>query len=288
MRKIKPDEILSRTLITGADGMLGSYVDFGIKTNKRSLDITDIDETLSVIQKHKPLVILHLAAETNVERCERNPGYAYLVNSLGTYNIATAAKKVGAKLVYVSTSAVFNGQKKSLYKENDECDPQSYYGRSKYLGEVIVKGMLKDYIIARTCWLFGGGEEKDQKFVAKIIKQIQNPKTEEIVAVEDGLGSPTYGKDIIEAIKRLITEDEAGIFHLVNKGAVSRYEVVKKIVEIMNSSLSVKPVNYKYFNLKSAVPNNEAMKPTINSMRVWHKALEDYISGEWLDNVGKK
>ena len=81
----------SKVLITGADGMVGSYVDFGIRTNQRSLDVTDLDEAVRVVRQVCPAAIIHLAAETDVDRCERDPNHAYLVNSVGAYNMATAA-----------------------------------------------------------------------------------------------------------------------------------------------------------------------------------------------------
>ena len=86
---------LSKVLVTGATGMVGSYVDFGIKTDHRSLDITDLGEVLRVCEFYKPDVILHFAAETDVDRCERDPEAAYSVNSMGTYNMAVAAKNLG-------------------------------------------------------------------------------------------------------------------------------------------------------------------------------------------------
>ena len=159
-------EILSKVLITGANGVVGSYIDFGIKLDHRSLDITDLNEVLSVVSKHSPKFIVHLAAETDVERCERDPQHAYIVNSIGTYNIALAAKSVGAKMIYISTSAVFDGLD-GPYTENDACNPQSYYAKSKFLGELIVQGVLDDYVIGRACWMFGGGSKLDKKFISK-------------------------------------------------------------------------------------------------------------------------
>src|SRR5436190_14582082 len=103
------DKTFSRTLITGAKGMVGNYVDFGFRMNRRSLDITDLDEVLKICKKYKPQIIIHLAAETDVGRCERDPQYSYFVNSIGTYNMCIGAKEVGAKFIYISTSAVFDG-----------------------------------------------------------------------------------------------------------------------------------------------------------------------------------
>lgn len=271
-------EPIPKTLITGSDGMVGSYFDFGIRTDRRSLDVSDLEETLHVIKKHKPGVIIHLAAETDVDRCERDPGYAYLMNSIGTYNIASAAKTVGAKLVYISTSGIFDGQKKGPYAEDDAPNPQNYYGHSKYLGEIVVKTMLKDYIIARGCWMFGGGPKRDQKFVAKIIGQLKN---KEIKALNDVYGSPTFGKDLASATKNLLINNKTGIFNLSNEGVCTRYDVAKTVVEVLGPSTVVTPVNSDFFNLDARRAANEAMTSRVKLMRPWKEALVEYLKTEW-------
>ncbi len=221
------EDLLTNTLVTGAQGQTGSYVDFGIRTNRRSLDVTDLNEALATCRKYKPKVILHLAADTDFDRCERDPEYSYMANGIGTYNMAIAAKEVGAKLVYISTAAVFDGMKNSPYNETDIPSPHNYYGRAKYLGELAIQGMLTDYLIVRVCWVFGGGPQKDQKFVAKIIKQLSSKN--EIMAVDDKRGSPSYGKDVINGIKELLRKDEKGIVHLVNEGTPTRFDIAVEI-----------------------------------------------------------
>jgi dTDP-4-dehydrorhamnose reductase len=284
MKNISFDKIL----ITGAEGMVGSYVDFGIKTNRRSLDITDLKEATSVIEKYKPDAILHLAAETDVDRCERDPEYAYLVNGAGTYNIAYIAKKLGIKMICVSTAGVFDGTKDSPYNEDDVPNPQNYYGHSKFLGELAVRGILDDYMIVRACWMMGGGLKKDQKFVAKIIAQLIKPETKEINAVNDQIGAPTFGKDLVAAIKELIKQDARGIYHLANTGVVSRFDVAKKIAELVRPDVKVNSVSSSFFNLDAKRTANEAMASKVNLMRPWDEAIEDYINSEWVDVLPHK
>ena len=272
---------LKKILITGTNGMAGSYVDFGIKTDRRSLDVTDLKEVLGVCYKYKPEAIVHLAAETDVDRCERDPEYAYLVNSIGTYNIAIAAKELGAKLIYISTAGIFDGLKESPYIEEDEPNPKNFYGHSKFLGELAVKGILKNYLILRVCWMMGGGPNKDQKFVAKIISQIKNPQTKEIKVITDQIGSPTFAKDLIKAIKILIQVNRTGIFHMANTGIVSRYEVAKFIVETLRPEVKVIPVDSSYFNLDAKRTRNEGLVSKVNLMRPWQEALKEYLETEW-------
>ncbi len=270
-----------KILITGANGMVGSYVDFGIKTDKRSLDITDLKEVLAVCRKYDPEAIIHLAAETDVDKCERDPEYAYFVNGIGTYNMAVAAKELGIKLVYISTAGVFDGTKESPYNEEDEPNPQNYYGHSKFLGELAVRGMLENYLILRVCWMIGGGPEKDKKFVAKIINQIKNKEVGEIRVVNDQIGSPTFGKDLLKGIKILLQKDKRGIFHMSNIGIVSRYDVAKFIVNALRPEVKVIPVESSYFNLDAKRIKNEGLVSKINLMRPWQEVLMEYLETEW-------
>lgn len=275
---------LNKVLITGARGMVGSYADFGIKVDRRMLDVTDLKEVLNVCGEHQPEAIIHLAAETDVDRCERDPEYAYITNGIGTYNMVTAAKNIGAKFVYISTAGIFDGKKSEPYNEEDEGNPQNYYGRSKYLGDLIVKGVLKDYIIARVCWMFGGGPRRDQKFVAKIISQFGQP---EIKVVTDQIGSPTFGKDLVTAIKKLLQDDARGVFNLANSGACSRYEFASEIVNILGSDTKVVPATMKDFNLEAQRTFNEVLVSKVNLTRPWQEALRDYLETEWRDYFNK-
>lgn len=271
----------NNVLITGASGMVGSYVDFGIKADHRFLDVSDLKEVMSIVEKHKPRAILHLAAETDVDRCERDPDYAYRVNSLGTYNLAMAAKRLGTKLVYISTAGVFDGKKNDPYNEKDIPNPQNYYGHSKFLGELAVQGLLDNYLILRVCWMMGGGPKKDQKFVAKIINQLLNPDVKKIMAVNDQTGSPTFAKDIVGAIKVLVGENKRGIFHLVNKGIGSRYDIAKFIMDFFGSQKKLESVPSSFFSLDAKRASNEGLKSSLDLMRPWDDALRDYLKNEW-------
>ncbi|MDI6717440.1 MAG: sugar nucleotide-binding protein, partial [Patescibacteria group bacterium] len=171
--------------------------------------------------------------------------------------------------------------KEGPYTEDDEPNPQNYYGHSKFLGELAVKGMLDNFLILRVCWMIGGGPTKDQKFVAKIINQIKNPDIKEIKAVNDQIGSPTFGKDLIGAIKVLLEKDEKGIFHLSNTGINSRYDVAKFIIDTLRPEVNVIPVDSSYFNLDAKRTSNEGLVSKVNLMRPWREALREYLETEW-------
>jgi len=268
---------LNRVLVTGAGGMAGSYVDFGIKADRKMLDVTNLSNVLEVCRKLKPSAIVHLAAETDLEVCEKDPQHAYMVNAVGTYHMALAAKELGIKLVYVSTAGVFDGTKKGEYTEKDKPNPQNIYGASKHLGELAVT-LLDDYIIARVCWMFGGGKDKDKKFVAKIWNQLDKP---EIKAVTDQIGSPTYAKDLIAHIKELLLKDAKGIYNLANAGVASRYDVAKEIVKISGKKVVVKKAKMSDFGLIANRTYNEGLRPSLKTIRPWQEALREYIEHQW-------
>jgi dTDP-4-dehydrorhamnose reductase len=274
---MRPEE-LENSLILGARGMVGSYFDFGLKTDIEELDVTDLEKVFAFTSRLKPRIIVHLAAETDVDRCEKEPDHAYRVNSMGTYNVALASRKIGAKVVYVSTAGVFDGNKKEPYTEEDQPNPQNVYGRSKYLGEVMVKDLAPEYLIARSCWMFGGGRGVDKKFVSKIIEQFDKG---EIKVVNDKIGSLTYGKDLAATIKQLLIQNQTGLFHLSNRGFCSRYEVAREIVKILGVNTTIIPVNSGEFKLAAPRVASEAMASKLNVMRDWREALQEYLLQEW-------
>jgi len=273
--------IKQKCLITGADGMVGSYINFGIKTDKNTLDISDSGAVKDFFNKNRPEIVIHLAAETDVDLCQKNPTHGYKINTIGTYNLASAAKNHNTKMVYISTTAVFDVEKKELYSEEDIPNPKNVYGRTKYLGEIIVKDIVPEYLIIRAGWMFGGGPEKDKKFVAKIIKQLSQP---EIKVTNDKMGSLTFAKDLVTGIETLLKENKTGIYHLTNKGLGSRFDVACEITKILKPSVKIIPVSSDYFSAE-APRGNEAISSKIDIMRPWQDALKEYLLTEWNDKI---
>ncbi|MFT5036469.1 MAG: dTDP-4-dehydrorhamnose reductase [Candidatus Azotimanducaceae bacterium] len=268
----------SRILTTGSGGMLGSYVDFGLRPDSTALDILDREKVVDYVQKHTPSAIIHLAGATDMTRTEKEPMYAYELNVRGTYNVACAARSVGATMVYVSTSRVFNGEKKNPYTEEDIPEPESHYARTKYFGELITAAHSSKYIIARTSWVFGGGPERDNKFYGNIIRQLDKS---EIVALSDVYGSPTYGKDFIMAIKELLANEETGVVHIANAGVATRHDLAHHIAQQLKPSVTIKAVDRSFFSSGATLPSNESIVSSRCTLRPWQEALEEYIEGEW-------
>ena len=157
------------------------------------LDVRDSAAVRDVIDEVRPDLVLHLAAETDLERCEAYSDDAFITNTLGTQNVAVASRNVDATLVYISTAGVFDGEKLTPYTEFDEARPINVYGRSKYEGEVLVLRLAPRSFVVRAGWMIGGAE-RDHKFVAKMVAQLKDGATS-IQAVTDKLGTPTYTRD---------------------------------------------------------------------------------------------
>jgi dTDP-4-dehydrorhamnose reductase len=272
---IAPD--LSRVLITGADGMIGSYIDFGVKTTRKDLDILDQAAVIRYVRELKPSMIIHLAAATDMKRCETDPEHAFSVNTIGTYHIARAARETGAGLVYLSTSRIFDGKKKGPYTELDIPNPVGAYARSKYAGELVVEELVPDHIIIRTSWVFGGGPQRDNKFYGNVIRQLGG---NQISAIDDVLGSPTSAKDLVEAIKELIAHEKRGIFHISNSDTATRYDIVRFISKHVGASTEVLGVPQKHFASGTPLPDNESVTSAVD-LRSWRSALAEYLDIEW-------
>lgn len=256
--------------------MIGSQINFGKKPPRSVLNILDEKSIRNAVNKYKPSALLHLAALVNMDICEKNPEQAYETNVVGTYNIAKICREKNIRLVFISTGAVFDGKKKTPYLETDATSPLSVYGRTKRIGEIIVSDLVKNSLILRTGWLFGGGEKKDKKFVIKFLKMMQ--KGETIFAIRDRYGSPTYVPDLIQAIAKLIRSRLTGTVHLVNSGTASYFDIARFILKLGDFKTKVSAVksrDHDSKNLRRA--KSEMMKSEKISLRPWKEAMGEYI-----------
>jgi len=246
-----------KILVTGASGLLGYNIvkrakkyfkTYEISPTHRTkplfsesvkMNITNENDVLQVFKKFTPDVVVHTAAETNVDKCEMDKEYALKVNTVGTKIMAEACGEVGAKIVYVSTDYVFNGEK-GLYKEEDEPHPINYYGLTKLMGENYVMKLCKDYVVVRTSVLYGWHRWKPN-FVTWTITSLKTGRR--ITVVNDHFNSPTLADNLAEAILEVIENDLIGLYHVSGRERISRFEFALKIAENfdLDSSL-VKPI----------------------------------------------
>jgi dTDP-4-dehydrorhamnose reductase len=284
-----------KMLITGAAGMVGSYAaqvftDYELFLTDRmdgfvKLDVRDPLTVRKTIADIHPDIVLHLAAETDVDRCEIEPNSAYHTNAIGTQNVALACQANGTVLVYVSTAGVFSGDKPEPYNEFDAPNPVNTYGQSKLAGEQIVSSLLQRYYIVRAGWMMGGGE-RDKKFVGKIAQLLLGGERP-LRAVVDKLGSPTYGKDLLKGIRMLLETEYYGLYHMVNEGRCTRYDVALEIRDsLKKTDVEIMPVSSAYFPLPAPRARSEAMHNLklqllgLPAMRPWEDALQEYLMME--------
>lgn len=276
---------MMKLLITGANGQLGLDVarQLGqrhelILTDKNNLDITNRQQVKDAFAQVKPQAVIHCAAYTNVDNAESDYDAAFKVNVIGTQSLASQCLIYGAKLVYVSTDYVFDGRTKKHYREFDLTNPLNSYGKTKLFGEQIVKDIIGQHFIVRTAWLYGDGNNfvKTMLKLAKVKDKLQ--------VVNDQIGSPTYTKDLVAAISRLLETDAYGTYHASCNGECSWYGFAAKIFELAGCDILVSPVPTEGFPRPAVRPSysvldNYMLSMTVGDpMRHWEEALRDYMS----------
>lgn len=190
------------------------------------MDITQKDDVFRVMKKVSPDIVVHTAAYSNVDGCEKNRKQAFDVNVKGTENVADAVEKIGVTLIYVSTDYIFDGEK-GFYKEGDLVNPINYYGLTKLEGEEVVKKICSNFAITRTSVLYGSNKIN---FVTWIINQLE--KGEQINIVTDQYVSPTLNIDFAEQLICLIEEKSRGIFHTAGRERISRYDFTIVVADV--------------------------------------------------------
>ena len=293
-----------RVLITGAAGMLGSavypaFIAAGhevVATDLEPrevaglpmsmLDVRDHAGVVQVTDALRPDLVLHLAAETDLEVCELDPDHAYRTNLIGTHIVAAACQARDIALVYISTAGVFDGEKTNgPYNEFDAARPINVYGKSKYEGELVVLRMVPRSFVIRAGWMVGG-IDRDHKFVAKVIDQLRAGATT-IRAVTDKLGTPTYTEDFARNLLELIGTPFHGRYHMACLGEGSRYDVAREIIaHYGRDDVRVLPVSSDVFAAEYPAPRprSEMMRNYmlelhgLNRMRPWREALHEYLA----------
>lgn len=278
---------MERVLVVGAGGMLGGDLCEVLKaeyecmgTDLVDFDITDPAATRENIVRLRPHVVVLLAAFTQVDHCEASKERAFQVNAEGAKHVALACRAVGARCVYLSTDYVFDGTKRTPYREDDPPNPLSVYGLSKLQGERYVQEAAPHCLIVRSAWLFS---ERGKNFVKTVISLAR--ERQELEMVHDQTGSPTYTKDLSRALVALIASRKEGIFHVANTGSCTWFEFAQRIVGLIGSSLRLIPVSTAQCGRAAARPaysvlGNEKIHSVMAlKMPPWEEALSRCIKG---------
>lgn len=275
-----------RVLVTGVKGQLGH--DVVLELEKRGMeaigvdvdemDITDASEVDRVIKEAAPDAVIHCAAYTAVDAAEDNEATCRRVNADGPRNIAKVCRDLDVKMLQVSTDYVFSGQGERPWEPEDEKEPQSVYGQTKYEGELAVQELLEKYFIVRIAWVFG---IHGQNFVKTMLRLAETHDT--LRVVNDQFGSPTYTHDLARLLVDMILTDKYGVYHATNEGDCSWYEFACAIFKEAGLSVNVIPVTTEEYGARAKRPANSRMnKEKLTQMGferlpAWQDALRRYL-----------
>lgn len=279
-----------RIAVCGAGGMLATDIievfnqkgHDTIALSIDELDITDLQQVRLKLTELKPDLVFNAAAYTNVDGCESEPDLAYRVNCLGPRNLAVAAAELDAAIVHISTDYVFGGSGHKPYREYDPVNPQSVYGKSKLDGEILVRNNCRCHYIVRTAWLFGIHGNNFVRTMLRLAKE-----KEVISVVNDQLGSPTYTRDLAEAIATLVEAPTYGTYHLTNSDACTWFEFTKEIFgQAGIEHVKVEPITTEGLNRPANRPRYSVLDNYMwrmdgyPALRSYKEALREYLLQE--------
>lgn len=288
-----------RVLVTGANGMLGTDLcamlhagghdvirtDVAARPDMpaeawEQMDITNAQNVADVILKHQPDAVIHTAAYTDVDGCERDPDKAYLLNAQGTWNVAAICGAHNITLSYVSTDFVFDGAKTTPYTEFDATNPLGHYGASKLAGEKLVAQLCRKHYIVRTQWLFG---VHGKCFPATMLN-LAKTRTE-LSVVADQIGSPTHTVDLARALIMLLHTPLYGTYHVCNAGQCSWADLARHTFELAGvANIHVKPMPASEYPSPTRRPTYSVMRRYSlelqgrDNLPPWQQALAEYIA----------
>ncbi len=248
------------------------------------LDITDKEAVAATIEKIKPDAIIHCAAWTAVDAAEdeENREKVDAINHLGTQYIADAAKAVDAKMIYISTDYVFDGQGERPWEPDDKCyAPLNVYGQSKLDGELAVSSTLDKFFIVRIAWAFG---LNGKNFIRTMINVGKTHDT--VRVVNDQIGTPTYTLDLARLLVGMVETEEYGYYHATNEGGyISWYDFCREFYKQYGLSTTVIPVSTVEYGLsKAARPFNSRLNKSklveagFKPLPDWKDAVRRYLA----------
>jgi len=273
-------------MVTGAHGQLGSDVikklaELGIShigIDKEDFDITDETRVYSALKGFAPDGVIHCAAYTDVDGAQEHRETCRAVNEEGTRNVATACAHTGAKLISISTDYVFSGEGTRLLETGDARQPLNVYGETKMKGEDIVRALTEKHFIVRTSRVFGINGNNFIKTMLRLGRE-----RDEVAVVNDQIGSPTYTYDLAALLCDMIHTDKYGVYHAVNEGYCSFYELAVRCFCIAGLSCRAVPVPSAAYKTKANRPLNTGLSTRslteagFNCLPPWEDAVDRFM-----------
>jgi len=281
-----------KIIVIGSNGQLGTALLDTLPSNHEIFGLTHEDlavengpQVFSVLKELDPDVVINTAAFHVTDLCENDPDTSFKVNALGARNVAVACQEMNAKVVFISTDYVFDGEKNSPYIEYDLPNPLNIYGKSKLAGENYVMHTCQKHFIIRTAGVFGG-EKKN--FVKTILKLANERK--ELNVVYDQIHCPTYTYDLAPKIGELIETSYYGLYHISNKGEISWFDYAQKILELthLDEQVKLNKISAKDYGSPAPRPNYSVLRHYNlellgkDDLPSWEDALERYINDKIL------
>jgi dTDP-4-dehydrorhamnose reductase len=278
-------------LIVGAGGQLGddlvrAFADLApVALTRDDLDITDGDGVAGEFARIAPATVLNAAAYNRVDDAERDPAPAFAANAVGAHHLASAAARLGARLVHLSTDYVFGGAGGGPFTEDEPPAPLNAYGVSKLAGEQLVRAASPRHLVVRTCGLYGlaGSRGKGGNFVETMLRLAREGKP--IRVVDDQVVTPTYTLDLAQAIRRLLGIDPpGGVYHLTNAGACSWFEFARAIFAGVGLRPDLAPTTSAALAAPARRAANSVLRDTrlaalgVQPLRPWPEALRAYLA----------
>jgi dTDP-4-dehydrorhamnose reductase len=275
-------------LITGAGGLLGREMSTRLDASgwqvtalpHAKLDITSETDVLRTVEAVYPDVLINCAATADVDRCETDAGWAYLVNETGPRILARACREFGVEIVHVSTDYVFDGSKEGFYTQEDEPRPLSVYGQSKLAGEVAVRDESSRAYIVRTSWLFGRG---GKNFGSRVIEYARQGL--KIKGVTDQVSIPSYARDVSARIEDILALGIHGLYHATSSGPTTWYEFARAALDLAGlRSTEIEPVSRADLNQRAPRPHSTPMRCLLSEqlglepLRHWREALVEFVA----------
>ena len=280
-----------KIVVTGGTGQLGTDVVTELKKRghdviglgSADMDITDADSVSSVIGSLKPDAVIHCAAWTAVDAAEdvENREKVFTVNSAGTENIAKVCRRLGCKMLYISTDYVFSGAGEQPWEPDcKDFSPLNVYGESKLRGELAVAENLEKYFIVRIAWVFG---IHGKNFVKTMLNVAKSHDT--VRVVNDQIGTPTYTPDLAVLLADMIVTESYGFYHATNEGGyISWYDFTREIYRLAGLATKVIPVSTAEYGLSTArrpynsrLDRSKLVSSGFSPLPPWQDALARFI-----------
>ncbi len=251
-----------KCVVTGVSGQLGHDLikelenqgyDEVIGLTHEDMDLSNPIEVQKTIINLKPDVVFHCAAYTKVDQAEEESKLCEQVNAIGTKQIAIACRRINAKLIYVSTDYVFDGNKKGEYFEDDLANPQNVYGMTKYQGELYTRINPKTFIV-RISWVFG---INGKNFIKTMLKLAESYT--EVNVVCDQIGSPTYTVDLAKLLVSMAQTEKYGIYHATNEGFCSWADLAEYVFQSNGLDVTVNRIPTSNYPQKAKRPFNSRL-----------------------------